>query len=515
MNWSFRTKLTVTNILVLTVVMTATTGALSFMLEQQLLSNIDQELQSRVNLLGAPGQPGGGRGLGGPGGQGGPRGPLNQQPQQGGPRTEAATMQTAQFQPNRPEAQSLDDLDEATRELLQIRAPRFLWKDDDPLRQRPIQNQLWNRSLAEKAILSGNTWYFYSESAQHKLRVISAPIIRNGEILGSAQIAQELDELEKVRASLWRVIGIVLPLGIVFAAFVGLVQTRRALKPISDVTSAAQKLSRQEWSEPLEVHGNDELAQLADSFNTMNENLHRSFDERDAANQNLQEALERQKRFTADASHELRTPLSRIKVLTSGALSQSGHSEEDREVLELIDQSSDGMTRLIEQLLTLARGDSGTTLSKEPCDLVEIVQSAIQSAGLNGSSRLTFSQSEPVTATVNPESLRLAIRNLLENAARYSGEDAPITVSIKENANSVTISVADAGPGIPAEHLPRITERFYRGDASRSSATGGTGLGLSIVEQAAIAHGGSLSIESEVGKGTLARLMISKRDVIH
>jgi len=211
------------------------------------------------------------------------------------------------------------------------------------------------------------------------------------------------------------------------------------------------------------------------------------------------------RRFVADASHELRTPLTAIRGFAElhrqGAVSGE---EKTKELVGRIEKESIRMGSLVEDLLLLARMDQTPELAKEPVDLDTLVHEVVASARAAG-------PDHPITINIPSgdnfvlgDSIRVhqAIANLLANARTHTPSGTPITVAIKELENETTITVADKGPGLSHADQAKIFERFYRADTSRARTKGeGSGLGLSIVDAVMKAHGGSVSVLSELGQG--------------
>lgn len=224
----------------------------------------------------------------------------------------------------------------------------------------------------------------------------------------------------------------------------------------------------------------------------------------------LEAAFERQRRFTADASHELRTPLSIIQANTSLALEHSWPEARYREFLAAIDAAAGRQSRIVEELLFLARADAGR-LARDvgPVCLVEALEEAAAAVSRPERPRIRLEAIPPTLMVPGSGSeLTRLFTNLLENAVRHTPLDGTVTVSASVDTASVTVTVMDTGEGIAPEHLPHLGERFYRVDAARSGSTGGTGLGLAICRSIIEAHGGRMTIESQVGVGTTVRLQL-------
>lgn len=330
------------------------------------------------------------------------------------------------------------------------------------------------------------------------LRVFSTPVVRDRRIEGVVQVASELEAYRGFWSSQMGVLGFLVPVALLIGSLGGLFLANRALRPVQQVTKAAAELSDQDLSRRLTVQGDDELAEMARTFNAMLDRLAAAFGSRDEAYRRLSEAFEQQRRFTADASHELRTPLARLKLTTSLALSGEEGPKELREALEVADQSADAMNRLVQQLLLLARTDEGPAGEPQPVDLGEAIEEAIEAAG----AEVAWVPPDPrvIALADYPSAVRVLV-NLIENAVRHGGGTVSLVTRAEEKW--AVVAVRDEGPGIAAEHLPRLTERFYRVDAARSRADGGTGLGLAIVRSLVEAYGGTIEIASEVGVGTV------------
>ena len=232
-------------------------------------------------------------------------------------------------------------------------------------------------------------------------------------------------------------------------------------------------------------------------------------------NTNLNRLETVRKDFVSNVSHELKTPITSIKgyveTLRDGAVNDVGTA---KQFLDTIARQASRLDNIIDDLLVLSRiesKESGQTIQKENIQLKSLLDEAVslctQKASEKGS-KVEVECSNDLTVSIHPRMLELAVVNLVDNAVKYCQPGALIKVSVDSTASSTVISVADNGPGIPQEHLPRLFERFYRIDKGRSRAMGGTGLGLSIVKHIVQVHNGTVTVESTVGKGTLFKIHI-------
>jgi two-component system phosphate regulon sensor histidine kinase PhoR len=219
------------------------------------------------------------------------------------------------------------------------------------------------------------------------------------------------------------------------------------------------------------------------------------------------ERIEKTRRdFIANVSHELRTPLTSIQGYTETLLDSASDNGHSREFLEIIRKSALRMSRLTEDLLTLARVESGEQrFDIQPTAPVELLQEAVQSfREIARAQNIELIVEDTAVAQVgaDPEAIHQVFSNLVDNAMKYAQSGGRIVLGARPVSAGVEFYVQDFGPGIPSEHLPRLFERFYRVDKARSRESGGTGLGLAIAKHIVLAHGGSLRAQSELNHGS-------------
>ncbi|RJK98466.1 sensor histidine kinase [Vallicoccus soli] len=276
-------------------------------------------------------------------------------------------------------------------------------------------------------------------------------------------------------------------LGVAGAALAGRAVARSALRPVQQLTDAAETVARTEELEPIEVTGDDELARLAVAFNAML-----------AA---LDQARTRQRRLVADAGHELRTPLTSLRtnldLLAQSDAAPAGARLDPGVRAELLDDVRAQVAELgglVGDLVELSRDDRQRPRA-EQLDLAALVGRAVERARRRGPGLAWDVRLEPWTVVGDPAALERAVTNLLDNAAKWGPAGSTVSVALRRG----TLVVSDQGPGIAPEDLPHVFERFYRSAAAR--AMPGSGLGLAIVAQTAQRHGGSVTAGAAPGGG--------------
>lgn len=285
---------------------------------------------------------------------------------------------------------------------------------------------------------------------------------------------------------------ILIPVMIAIACLGGVWLSRRALRPVQDVTAAALLISIENLSERVPVPATgDEIARLAEVVNSM---LAR-----------LESAVKTLSKFVADASHELRTPLAVIRTTAELALRRGRSPESYRESLEDVVSEAQRMTQLIEDLLILARTDAQIVeMPRSPVDLRDILHSVATEmhslAQTRGIKIKTALGDAPAVIAANRPALHRLFVGLLDNALKYSHPSSEVIVTVQAAEARVSVIVQDFGPGISAADLPHIFERFYRADRSRTGS--GHGLGLPLAESIAIAHHASIEVRSVEGAGS-------------
>jgi heavy metal sensor kinase len=330
-------------------------------------------------------------------------------------------------------------------------------------------------------------------------RILSKKMVVNGQVF-IVQIGNTLDEEMETLDNFRKYLLMFAPVLLLAASAVGYWLSRKALAPVDTLARTARTISGHNLGSRLEkLDTGDELQRLSD---TLNEMLAR-----------IEAAFLRITEFTADASHELRTPIALIHTEAELALRRSRDESEYREALRHILSEADRTAKLIEELLALARADSGReALDIHPMDLLPALRESAskwsQVASLRNLQFEENSAAKPLTVLGDENALRRVVDILLDNACKYTPSPGKITLSAQQENGLVVVSVKDTGIGIAPEDQARIFERFYRVDKARSRELGGAGLGLAIAQWIVHLHKGSIEVESEPGNGSVFQVEI-------
>lgn len=326
-----------------------------------------------------------------------------------------------------------------------------------------------------------------------RLRLYVAPIrAKNDAVLGYIEVAQSLRQVDNTLRELATLITVSIAAGLIVAAVGGWFIAGNVLAPIGKVMTAAQKITRaRDLGRRIEVPQMvDEVGRLAMTFNEM---LAR-----------IEELFRAQQRFVADVSHELRSPLTAVRgnldLLQRGA---ANDPEERAQVIEAIDSETARMSRLVSDLLLLARQDAGVPIAKQMIELDTLLLEVYRQAQVTAKG-VTFvlGAEDQAIITGDRDRLKQVLLNLVDNAVKYTPQGGKVTLSLTKDDTWVKIAVQDTGIGIAAENIPNLFDRFYRVDKARSRDAGGTGLGLAIAKSVVDAHNGKITVESQIGKGS-------------
>jgi two-component system, OmpR family, sensor kinase len=286
-----------------------------------------------------------------------------------------------------------------------------------------------------------------------------------------------------------------------------------SLRPLSRVTRTARDVTAELSSDGAGLDRRvpvtdpqTEVGQLGESFNTLMGTVETQFAAR-------VESEERMRQFLADASHELRTPLTSIRGYAElSRLRRADGDSEHADTMDRIESEGTRMSRLVEDLLLLARSDQGAPPELEAVDVGELIEDAVEGArAAYPQRRIDAAAPAALTVRADHDQLLRVLRNLITNAAVHTTDRGPIRVSGQLEGDELVLRVADAGPGLPADEAPHVFERFWRADKARTRARGGSGLGLAIVASIVQAHGGTVWFDSSVERGSTVTVRLPAR----
>ncbi len=324
------------------------------------------------------------------------------------------------------------------------------------------------------------------------LRVLSVPLVLGERVIGTLQVGASLAVVDATQENLISVMAIIAVIGVLTAGIGSWVLLGRALSPLEDIAETVDQINRADDLSrriPHQEGNEDEIGELVISFNQTLERLESLFTS--------------QQRFLADVSHELRTPLTVIK---GNVDLMRRIKEADEESLNSIDQEAGRLTRLVGGLLMLAQAESGKlALNMKPVELdLLLTEVFTEMCVLAGNKvKVHLNDIDEVIVNGDRDRLKQVLLNLVSNAIQYTPQGGDVFLSMSKIGDQARVIIRDTGPGIPAEDLPHIFDRFYRAEKSRTrSAVGGFGLGLSIVQWIVEHHGGQIKVESKEGKGT-------------
>jgi len=325
-----------------------------------------------------------------------------------------------------------------------------------------------------------------------RLRVLSVPLVSERRPVGVVQVAANLNVVDSARRNLLSVLVFSTVLGVAIAALASQASVKQFLSPLETITSAADQINRADDLSrrvPYDGPPEDEIGQLVGAINQTLERLEVLFTS--------------QHRFIADVSHELRTPLTVIKGNVDLMRRMKSF---DAESLDSIDQEAGRLTRLVTDLLLLAKAEAGSLpLTKSAVELDTLLMEVFTEMRVLAANKVQVKLTEIDQLQVSGERDRLkqVLLNLVANAIQYTPAGGDVFLSLGRSGDNAKLIVRDTGPGIPAEDLPYIFERFFRAEKSRTrSGTAGFGLGLSIAHWIVEQHGGKIEVSSREGLGT-------------
>jgi heavy metal sensor kinase len=329
---------------------------------------------------------------------------------------------------------------------------------------------------------------------EYPLRMVTVPVIQRRHVINIVQVATSLEQVEEALNTLLLILWITVPSALVVASLGGLFLANKALRPVDEITKTARMITSKSLGQRIKLRKTrDEIGRLAETFNDMISRLDRSF--------------KQIRQFSADASHELKTPLTILKGEIEVGLRKRRRLEEYRKILNSNLEEVNHMTQIVQDLLFLSKADMGEVhLQTHRTNLTQLVSEiCAQAKTIALSKGITIHTSNDSDVAVIGDRLRLRqlLLNLADNAIKYTSEGGEMMISLERDDGRVRLRVTDNGMGIAPEDQPHIFDRFFRVDKARSREAGGSGLGLSICKWIVEAHGGEISVESELGKGSV------------
>jgi two-component system, OmpR family, sensor kinase len=326
-----------------------------------------------------------------------------------------------------------------------------------------------------------------------------------GTRVGYAILGRPLSGVEATVDRVQRIFAVGALAALLLSGLASLVLIGLTLRPLRRVTKTAEEIAAGDLHRRTHVRSRDEVGRLGSAFDQMIGRLEEAF-------ARMTESEQRMRRFLADASHELRTPLTALRGTSQVLLRQSDQGRpEVAAAARDIHHETVRLSQLVDDLLTLSRLDAADALRPEEISLSAFMDDFVDRyAAAWPTRRVDFEREAFDGARVwaDPDAMRRMLLNVVDNAAKYSSAPSPIVVSAEAGPESVVIRVSDEGPGLTDEDRKRVFDRFYRGSESRSRRTGGSGLGLSIVQALAERSAGSVSLETEPGRGTTVTITL-------
>lgn len=365
----------------------------------------------------------------------------------------------------------------------------------------PLSQEAYTRALK-----GDETFETFQVEGNHPIRVITMPVLREETLVNLIQVGTSLKGIKETLKNLRIFFFTSVPLVLLFSTLVGRFMARRALEPVAKITETARQISHApDLSRRIEEpEVQDEIGKLANTFNEMMDRLEGSF--------------RQMRQFSSDASHELRTPLTVLKGQSELVLSKPRSLAEYREVVSSNLEEINYMSKILDDLFTLAKSDEGNlNMEFQPVDFHAVIEDVcrhVEVLAEEKNQKVVVAYLEPVVINGDPHRLRQMVLTLVHNAIKYTPENGEIKVALEDQGNKAAFTVSDNGMGIPDNELPMIFNRFYRVDKARSRDQGGSGLGLSICKYIVEAHRGQIEVESEIGVGSRFKILLPKMDMV-
>lgn len=344
-----------------------------------------------------------------------------------------------------------------------------------------------------------------SDSSQ----IAMAPIVVDGKVVGSVRIwVYGSDTLmrqpdQEFRDNSYQAMALASVVAIVLASCIGFLFARNLVAPINCMTKTARAIKEGDLSARTNLHGEDEIARLGETFDAMAESVEKD--------------RELERRLTTDVAHELRTPLMAIQATVEAMI--DGVYDADEERLVTVNSEVQRLSRLVNALLKLSRLENrATPMKEEVIDVGELIEGIVTTHEMfvnDSGLHLSYNAQQGVQVVGDPDMIRQATANLISNAVRYTPEGGNIEVTVKRGDIMASIAVKDTGIGLTREEAKMVFSRFWRADAGRARESGGLGVGLAVVKEIVDRHGGWVQVEGEKGKGACFTIHIPLYDPAH
>ncbi len=333
---------------------------------------------------------------------------------------------------------------------------------------------------------------------EKNIRILFYPIISDGKLIAYVEVASSLARLENIQSSIFQIFLIIIPITLAISNIGGIIMLSRGLSPITILTNELKNMSPKNPIRLPERKQNDEFKLLFDTINDMVDRM--------------QKVCQQSAQFSGDASHELRTPLTSVKGLIEVALRTERSKEEYIDTLISILEEIERMVRIVEDLLLISKSEAGEILiEKNKVNIKKLLEELCEQLSVLAEEKgvdLKYDELEDKEIMADKLRLRQVFVNLIDNAIKYNREGGYVRIYSKSEANGISIFVEDTGIGIKEEDLPKVFDRFFRADKSRTREIGGAGLGLSICKWIIEGHNGYISVSSRYGEGTTFKVWL-------
>jgi two-component system OmpR family sensor kinase len=366
----------------------------------------------------------------------------------------------------------------------------------------PYKSDITGAKLAASPLVG--EWTAIDETVQRevetaefgRVRYLAVPLKFEGDTVGVFVASIFMDDRLSAVDTVLRLGALLYGSIFVLASVLAWVAAGRILRPLRTLTETAESISETDWSRRIPVKGDDEIAVLSRTFNSMLDRL--------------EETFATQRRFLDDAGHELRTPITVIR----GNLELMGDDPEDRrQTIVLVTDELDRMARIVDDLLDLAKAEQPEFLQLQPLDLADLTHELVAKGDSLSDRPWIAEEVAEVALVADRQRITQAIMNLMRNALEHTPDGTPVSLGSRVVGDTARIWVKDTGPGIPAKDRERLFERFSSGSGERRSGRG-AGLGLAIVKSIADAHGGRVELESAEGLGSTFSLVLPLRQPV-